>query len=468
MIIGAPIDASHPAPAGRVERESDADARRTGSARRSRAHVGIGRRQHAEHHRPGPPSGRAPTSAPARPVSTPLLAVDGAQPQCGGDAIERRRRRTAELAADRDHRTGERQVLATRDRAGRAGDRRRRRRPPVARVRARAGPARRARSAGSSLGRIRTSAGRSELPDADAPREVVAPCGHHLGQQHRSAIGTGRGHRSRVASTAGRACTSGGSARVGTASALRAARRSTARPTTTAMSAGAAIVSRPAPMPGERADLLESAVASPRSPAAGSSVPLAHRPVAPHHLADRADRSPAVARGGATWMTTSIDRCSCWRIAASGQVGAACSDERLEPQQRVERTVGVTRRDRSVVAGVHRLDQCEHLVAAHLADDDAVGPQPERGPHEVGQLDRRRAVGERGSRLEAHRRCRASTDSSVVSSITRTRSSAATWPTSAASSDVLPDEVAPDTITLQRAATISRQQRRRRRRRRSR
>ena len=67
-------------------------------------------------------------------------------------------------------------------------------------------------------------------------------------------------------------------------------------------------------------------------------------------------------------------------------------DQRLESVEDVEGAVGVTRRPRPVVAGVQRLDEGEHLGAAHLADDQAVGTQPQRGAHELLERDRRWAV----------------------------------------------------------------------------
>ena len=112
-------------------------------------------------------------------------------------------------------------------------------------------------------------------------------------------------------------------------------------------------------------------------------------------------------------------------------------------------------RHRSVVSGVHRLDQRQHLVAAHFADDDPVGAQAEGGPNEIGERHRWRAVGERGPRLEPDRAAARPMANSQVSSITRTRSPAAVADNNADSSDVLPDEVAPETNTLQRAARIS-------------
>ena len=46
----------------------------------------------------------------------------------------------------------------------------------------------------------------------------------------------------------------------------------------------------------------------------------------------------------------------------------------LDAVQALARRVGVDGAHRSVMAGVHGLQQVEHLRAAHLADDDALGP----------------------------------------------------------------------------------------------
>ena len=57
---------------------------------------------------------------------------------------------------------------------------------------------------------------------------------------------------------------------------------------------------------------------------------------------------------------------------AHGKVHAGHQDHRLETRERVARGVGVERRDRAVVAGVHRLEHVEGGRVADLADDDAV------------------------------------------------------------------------------------------------
>ena len=54
------------------------------------------------------------------------------------------------------------------------------------------------------------------------------------------------------------------------------------------------------------------------------------------------------------------------------------------------------------MAGVQRLDEREHLGPADLADDEAVGSQPQRRAHQLLERDRRRAVRARRPGLEAH------------------------------------------------------------------
>ena len=45
------------------------------------------------------------------------------------------------------------------------------------------------------------------------------------------------------------------------------------------------------------------------------------------------------------------------------------------------------RAHRSVVAGVHRLQQVERLGTAHLADDDPLGTHAQAVPHEIAHRD---------------------------------------------------------------------------------
>ena len=60
-------------------------------------------------------------------------------------------------------------------------------------------------------------------------------------------------------------------------------------------------------------------------------------------------------------------------------------DELLEAAQRAERRTGVERADAAGMAGAPGLQEIERLGATHLADRDAVGTQPQRGAHEIGQ-----------------------------------------------------------------------------------
>ena len=65
------------------------------------------------------------------------------------------------------------------------------------------------------------------------------------------------------------------------------------------------------------------------------------------------------------------------------QVHAGHQHHRLDAVQRVARAVGVRGGQRAVVAGVHGLEHVQRLAAAHLADDDAVGPHAQGVDHEL-------------------------------------------------------------------------------------
>ena len=95
------------------------------------------------------------------------------------------------------------------------------------------------------------------------------------------------------------------------------------------------------------------------------------------HLADLDDASGAVGR--AVDVHDDVDA-PAQVVADGGQRPRRhrLHDERLEPVQGVEGAVGVARRHRPVVAGVQRLDEADHLGAAHLADHQAVGAQAQR------------------------------------------------------------------------------------------
>src|SRR4051812_12125846 len=78
-------------------------------------------------------------------------------------------------------------------------------------------------------------------------------------------------------------------------------------------------------------------------------------------------------------------------------------------RQARQRLVGGIRMDgaeASEVTGVEGLQEVEGLTAAHLADDDAIGPMPQRGTEQIGDRDSRqwRLVPQRhlsSSRLES-------------------------------------------------------------------
>src|SRR5688500_16875983 len=60
------------------------------------------------------------------------------------------------------------------------------------------------------------------------------------------------------------------------------------------------------------------------------------------------------------------------------QIHAGHQDHGLDPGETVPGRVGVHRRQRTVVPGVHSLEHVEGLAAAAFPDDDAVGAHPER------------------------------------------------------------------------------------------
>ena len=72
-------------------------------------------------------------------------------------------------------------------------------------------------------------------------------------------------------------------------------------------------------------------------------------------------------------------------ISARGTVTTASWIELLEAAQSAQRRAGVDRADAAGMAGAPGLEQVERLGAAHLADRDAIGPQPQRRAHEIGE-----------------------------------------------------------------------------------
>ena len=74
--------------------------------------------------------------------------------------------------------------------------------------------------------------------------------------------------------------------------------------------------------------------------------------------------------------------------------------EHLEPVDGVTGRVRVDRCQRSVVAGVHRLEHVERLGTANLSDDDPVGPHPECVANEIANAHLALAFHVRRARLE--------------------------------------------------------------------
>ncbi len=112
--------------------------------------------------------------------------------------------------------------------------------------------------------------------------------------------------------------------------------------------------------------------------------PDASRPAA--HLGDVRDPAAAVAQS--RLVHDQVDRRS--GLLADrplGQIHAGHHHHRLEPRQRVARCVGVQRRDRTVVAGVHRLQHVEGRRVTNLADDYAIGPHTQGILHQVADRD---------------------------------------------------------------------------------
>ena len=90
------------------------------------------------------------------------------------------------------------------------------------------------------------------------------------------------------------------------------------------------------------------------------------------------------------------------RIARNGRLRFAIITMFSTPVERVARRVGVDRRHRAVMAGVHRLQHVEGLGAAHLADDDAVGAHAQRVADELALRDLADAFDVGRARLHLH------------------------------------------------------------------
>ena len=69
------------------------------------------------------------------------------------------------------------------------------------------------------------------------------------------------------------------------------------------------------------------------------------------------------------------------------QVEAGHEHQRLDPRQRVAWLVGMKRRHRAVVPGVHGLQHVERFSAPDLADDEPVGPHAQRAGDQLPHAD---------------------------------------------------------------------------------
>ena len=134
------------------------------------------------------------------------------------------------------------------------------------------------------------------------------------------------------------------------------------------------------------------------------------------------------------------------------QVEAGHQHHRLDAGERVAGRVGVHRRERAVVAGVHRLEHVERLGAADLADDDPVGPHAQRVAHQVADRDLALALDVRRARLQPDHVLLVSC-SSAASSIVTMRSSSGIAADSALRSVVLPEPVPPEIRMFSSAST---------------
>ena len=104
----------------------------------------------------------------------------------------------------------------------------------------------------------------------------------------------------------------------------------------------------------------------------------------------RGHRDLAQRRGGRRARAADVDD----RVERGGQLAVGGRPappgrqrERLDPGGDVDRGVGVEGAAAALVAGVERRQQVGHRGVAHLADDQPVGPHPQRLPHQVRTVD---------------------------------------------------------------------------------
>ena len=109
-------------------------------------------------------------------------------------------------------------------------------------------------------------------------------------------------------------------------------------------------------------------------------------------------REPSTSREIWTSRSNALEICS--RIARSGRSTPAVSTSVSSRGERVARRVRVDRRQRALVARVHRLEHVERLGAADLADDDPVGAHAQGVADELANPDLALALDVRRARLE--------------------------------------------------------------------
>ncbi len=86
---------------------------------------------------------------------------------------------------------------------------------------------------------------------------------------------------------------------------------------------------------------------------------------------------------------------------ACRQIEVRHADHLLQPAQGIARRVGVHRRHRPFVAGIHRLQHVERFAAAHLADDDPIRAHAQRVLHQLALTDLAAALDVRRPGLHA-------------------------------------------------------------------
>ena len=89
------------------------------------------------------------------------------------------------------------------------------------------------------------------------------------------------------------------------------------------------------------------------------------------------------------------------RIDGDRHRQAGHADHLLQARDGVARRIGVDRRHRAFVAGVHGLQHVEGFLAAALAEDDAVGPHAQRVLDQIALADFALALDVRRPRLHA-------------------------------------------------------------------